>query len=250
MGETPPVDTARVLYTGRLACDAGWSMASHLHPAHELVVVLRGRFHAVIGGERNAAGPGDILFYRGGVPHEEWADRDDPATTVYIGFAWPDAPAGFPTRGHDRRGRIGQYARWLYEDREPAPAAVGPGRELLALILREVLHDASGQEAPLVREVRRFLAERLADDLSLDDIARHAGLSKYHFVRRYGELAGRTPAEELRRLRLEHARHLILTTNLPLKAIPPLAGLRDQHHMTRLFRRHLGMTPGQLRRKT
>ena len=56
--------------------------------------------------------------------------------------------------------------------------------------------------------------------------------------------------QDVRELRLELARNLILTTNEPLKVIAPQAGLGDEYHMSRAFRRYLGMPPGQLRRGT
>jgi transcriptional regulator GlxA family with amidase domain len=61
-------------------------------------------------------------------------------------------------------------------------------------------------------------------------------------------LTGLTPMEDLRQLRLEAARDLLLTTDLPLKAIAPRTGLGDEYHLSRLFRRAFGIAPGALRR--
>jgi transcriptional regulator GlxA family with amidase domain len=73
-------------------------------------------------------------------------------------------------------------------------------------------------------------------------------MSKFHFSRRYRQLTGLTPMEDLRQLRLEAARDLLLTTDLPLKAIAPRTGLGDEYHLSRLFRRAFGIAPGELRR--
>jgi transcriptional regulator GlxA family with amidase domain len=54
---------------------------------------------------------------------------------------------------------------------------------------------------------------------------------------------------DLQLLRVESAKQLILTTDLPLKAIAPLAGLGDEYRLSRVFRRHLGLPPGALRRR-
>ncbi len=52
---------------------------------------------------------------------------------------------------------------------------------------------------------------------------------------------------DLRALRLEHARELLFTTGLPLKAIARRCGLGDEHALSRLFRRHLRASPSELR---
>lgn len=249
MSNLPRVDPAdaRYLYSGRVSASPHWAIGTHLHPFHEIVCVLRGRYWAMVGGREVRARGGEVLFYRAGAPHEEASGPDDPAETIYIGFEWPDAPARLPVAAPDRRGRIGPLAHWLHEDRDAGDAAARD--RLLEVLLREFAAPPPEEPTGLVDAVRRFFAGNLAEPIALEDAARAAGLSKHHFLRRYHALAGRTPMEDLRRMRIEHARHLILTTDLPLKAIPPLAGLGDQHQMTRLFRRHLGMTPGGLRRR-
>ena len=73
-------------------------------------------------------------------------------------------------------------------------------------------------------------------------------MSKYHFLRRYKDLAGRTPIQDLTAIRMDHARKLIQTTSLPLKKIACMSGLGNEYHLSRLFRRHLNTAPSQFRR--
>ena len=55
--------------------------------------------------------------------------------------------------------------------------------------------------------------------------------------------------EEVRRLRVEYARERIITSKGPLKEIAYKAGMYNEHHMSRLFKRYFGLTPGSLRRQ-
>jgi transcriptional regulator GlxA family with amidase domain len=55
-------------------------------------------------------------------------------------------------------------------------------------------------------------------------------------------------SDDLRALRLEHAQGLLMSTDIPIKDVATLSGLTDQHYLTRLFRRHLNVTPGEMRR--
>ncbi len=73
-------------------------------------------------------------------------------------------------------------------------------------------------------------------------------MSKFAFIRRYRRATGRTPMQDLRRIRLNQARTLILATGLPLKAIAAEVGLGDAFQMSRLFRRHFQTAPSHLRR--
>lgn len=54
--------------------------------------------------------------------------------------------------------------------------------------------------------------------------------------------------EDVRRLRVEEARELIITTNLLLKEIAPLVGLSDEYQLSRLLRRYLGVSTRKLRK--
>jgi AraC-like DNA-binding protein len=53
---------------------------------------------------------------------------------------------------------------------------------------------------------------------------------------------------DVRAIRAQYARELILGTHLPLKEIAPRAGLGNEYSMSRLFRRVFQMPPGQYRR--
>jgi len=75
-------------------------------------------------------------------------------------------------------------------------------------------------------------------------------MSKFAFVRKFRRLRGRTPMEELRLLRLDRARTLLLTTSLPVKAIAPEVGIGDEYQLSKLFRRHFNLAPSQLRTRS
>lgn len=104
-----------------------------------------------------------------------------------------------------------------------------------------------------VREVRgdaRQVRDRLADDLlnppTLTDMAIMAGLSKYQLLRRFEETYGVPPHSWLLLQRAERARCLI-QDGLSLAQAAASCGFADQSHMTRIFVRQFGFTPGAWR---
>lgn len=235
---------------GRLPPHPDWKLASHSHRNHELIIVLDGELGVEIQEVTRHARAGEMLWYPAGVPHREWSNPQTPAETLFIAWTWPDAPAIWPIQQYDHRGRITELSRWLYAEREMQTAVrqvtVNP---FLHAILAEYERLATYKDDPLVTGTRAYIRQHLAKSLTLDELAARVSLSKFHFVRRYKTLTGRTPMEDARHIRLQAARDLLLTTALPLKEIGPQVGLGDEYRLCRLFRKHFHTTPGTLRQR-
>ena len=241
------LDGLNCLHTGRIQDNGAWQMGAHSHPHHELLLFYSGRHRVHVGGEDIHCEAGDALLYAPGCVHAEAVAA--PGTEwIYMAFEWPRAPRRLPLRFHDTAGRARVLADWLLAD----PLSRAPGRQpahdvLLGALIMQLLDSARAEEDDLVRRTREFFQKRLAAPLRLEAVARHANRSKFHFVRLYRKCTGRTPMEELRAVRLRHARELLLTTDLPLKAIAPRCGLSDECALSRLFRKQFGASPSSFR---
>ncbi len=98
------------------------------------------------------------------------------------------------------------------------------------------------------REVAEYIDTNLASDLSLHSLARVAGISQYHFARLFKRRFGIPPHSYVQQRRAQRARHLILHSDMELKAIVGATGFCDQSHMTKSFKRVFGVTPAECRR--
>lgn len=98
-----------------------------------------------------------------------------------------------------------------------------------------------------LRRVRELVEDELARDLSLDDLAAAAGLSRSHFARAFRAATGQTPYGYLRARRVARARVLLATTDLPAAAIADRVGFSSPSHLGRVFRSLVGVTPGRYR---
>jgi AraC family transcriptional regulator len=98
--------------------------------------------------------------------------------------------------------------------------------------------------------VRDYVQSNLHDRLTLEDLAATAGLSKFHFARRFRASTGTTPHEFVLRQRVDRARRLLQRTSIPLPEVAQTCGFADQSHMNRVVRKRLGATPGEVRRRT
>ena len=122
--------------------------------------------------------------------------------------------------------------------------------DTVALLLSQHATTTPLREGPgNVRRVR----DRLADDPlaapTLGEMAAMAGLSKYQLLRRFRQTYGVPPHAWLVQHRAERARGLI-RGGCPLVLAAASCGFADQSHMTRIFVRQFGFTPGAWQRAT
>lgn len=102
----------------------------------------------------------------------------------------------------------------------------------------------SRRRAPrAVRRARAFLHDALAAKITLDELAEHAGLDKFHLVRAFRAEVGLPPYEYLTYLRVARAREL-LRRGVRVADAAHAVGLYDESQLHRHFRRIVGLPPG------
>jgi AraC-like DNA-binding protein len=203
-----------------------------------------GRLSVHIGGEPREAAAGDAVLYGPGVAHTERAL----VKTDMLFFGFRGSLRDGPTAVHDADGRMRVLGEWLL--REQSSAYVQKQRMMDALLcafMEEFAKSATPGPDPLIERVRGYMRDNIAEPLRVDDLANAVNMSPAHFSRTYRAASGRTPMEELRMMRVEVARDLVMTTSAPLKAIAPRVGFADEYHLSRTFRRILGVPPGYFR---
>lgn len=126
----------------------------------------------------------------------------------------------------------------------------------LVLFLRRSGNQAQFSEAPRLREeaprlqdVSAFVRAHLAEALPVQRLARGVGMSPRSLSRWCREHLDESPAELVRRLRVEEARRLLEETALPLKEITSRTGLGDASTLWRVFTQRLGVTPAAYRER-
>ncbi|WP_435223995.1 GlxA family transcriptional regulator [Streptomyces sp. Tue6028] len=93
-----------------------------------------------------------------------------------------------------------------------------------------------------------WLEENAARDLTLEDIAGHAGMSTRTLNRRFREQTGTTPLQWLHRARVRRAQYLLETTTYPVERIAAQAGFGSPTAFRERFKRVAGTSPHAYRR--
>ncbi len=101
----------------------------------------------------------------------------------------------------------------------------------------------------VITRVQNQVLAQLDQPFSIDSMAALAGMSARHFARLFAREVQMTPMAFLQGARIDRARHLLETTDLPLKTVAFHAGFGSVRHMRFLFSEKLGLNPTQYRQQ-
>lgn len=104
----------------------------------------------------------------------------------------------------------------------------------------------TGLSQSRLQQVREYIHEHLHQDLKLVELSAIVQLSPYHFLRLFKQQMGITPHQYILQCRIEKAQFLLQHTELSVAEIATRTGFCDQSHLTRCFKRLVGVTPKQL----
>ncbi|GAA4630003.1 AraC family transcriptional regulator [Actinoallomurus vinaceus] len=237
----------------------------HAHEEFFIALTEAGVSTPTYRGDRHVITPGDVIVlnpeenHAGGPPDEgSWTYRAlYPRTELLREMA-----AEFPGRGpavpefraeiirdHGIAARLRRFHR-LSE----SPGSSLLEREVLlaeAFVLLVGRHAAPpraprapGREPRGVRLSREYLEEHAEESVSLRALSGFAGLSVFHLCRVFHETVGMTPHAFQTQVRVRRAKSL-LRAGMPVAQAALEAGFYDQAHLTRTFKRIMGLTPGR-----
>ena len=95
----------------------------------------------------------------------------------------------------------------------------------------------------------RFIRDRACDGINVLDLLEVVPISRRVLETRFQECIGRTPHQEIVRRRIERACQLLANSDVSLSRVASLTGFRSEGYLIVAFRREMGITPGQYRRK-
>ncbi|MBR2766133.1 MAG: helix-turn-helix transcriptional regulator [Blautia sp.] len=104
-------------------------------------------------------------------------------------------------------------------------------------------------ESDPILKAKRFIEANYGSNISLEDIAGAASLSKYYFVRLFEKETGCAPWEYLTRTRVRAAMQLLAGSRTTVNEIAVACGFANASGLIRVFRRYADCTPGAFRRQ-
>ncbi len=124
----------------------------------------------------------------------------------------------------------------------------------LVAILAKTLQGMAGRpETPAIaqriNDLMAFIQTQLEVQLTVEDMAAEAGMSVNSLIVHFARATGRTPAQYVLHQRLRHACWFLMNRPLSIAEIAFATGFSSHAHLCAIFRRKVGMSPGDWRRR-
>jgi len=239
----------------------------HTHDGFGVGVIETGALGFYYRGENVVAAPGQINLVNPDEVHtgqaadeSGWAYRMfyfDAELFENIAAQMADKKSALPffQSGIIQDQPLAQELYQLHSRLESEPLSMLEKQSRLLILFQQLISrhaDASpkitniGNEKVSIRRVMDFIYDNFHDDISIQQLAQMAHISPFHFIRVFSKQTGLAPHAFLMQLRVNKAKSLI-DKGQSLSQVASQTGFSDQSHLTRIFKRYLGYTPGQYR---
>ena len=237
-----------------------FSFEREQYNAFEIIYITSGRGWFRYGTEWIALERGDGLVYNMREPHAYRSDPEDPYEMKYVVFhgseldrlwhSWFDAPyLLLPGAADDEPyvRTLQSVLDWMSKEgpeSEPNISAL-LYQLLMQLLLRNLLNPSERKETKpaALERGRLYLEERYAESADIHGAAGAAGLSYYHFIRQFRRYYGYAPKEYLTKIRIGHAKHHLLHSDMPIAEVADSAGFGSYNAFLHSFLQNDGCSP-------
>lgn len=122
-------------------------------------------------------------------------------------------------------------------------------KQLKALLQCLAQGSAQTPDSRLVQDIREYLEQNYARDMTLQHIAERFFISRENVSRKFKQISGENLSDYLTGLRIGKAKTLLHNTSLRLSQISELVGYEDEKYFSRVFKKATGLTPREYRKQ-
>ena len=239
---------------------SGYGILTNWHENLEILWFTKGLGRVIIDNVQVDAEPGDLVFINSNCLHRILSIEDVAYYCLIIDRSFclrsgiPAEKVRIQPRIRDGilRGNYKQIIRVL-EEKPPYCEAEAQANILLLLarLYRGFQDDASEPESvghkhnqlTMVRSAIQFLNSSYQQSLTIDDICRRVGSSKYHFCRVFRAVTGKTVVDYLNFLRCERAQFLLSTGDCNVQEAAERCGFCSGSYFSMVYKRQIGEAP-------
>lgn len=252
-----------------------YEMTAHWHNELEIIRVIEGELKIKLNNTEYSAAAGDVIFI-----NPETVHRATPSGCVYecivFNLDFLDSKVlgaehfTESLKNHERRieeyhrsskARISEAVERLFNamnsnERGRKFRIVGAVYNLFAEIIDSHFYTSSnahpmpeGKNAPKLRAVLSFIRSNYSGVITLDDMAKAAGMSAKYFCYFFKETTSKTPMEYLTLYRIEKAAGKLTKTDTSVTSIAYACGFNDLSYFIKTFKECKGITPAKYRKQ-
>lgn len=157
-----------------------------------------------------------------------------------------------PVASYDPEGPVVRMAWQLLEDcRENrlnnVYTASRAAYSFMMLLLDAAEHEESGRDEVLVGQIHDYCLQNISRQISVEDVAEFAGLSRWHLSRRFQQAYGKPLHDFIVELKMRMAVRRLQSSRDSVKEIAMFCGFDDPSYFCKVFKRIYGATPGEFR---
>lgn len=238
----------------------GHHMRRRSHATELLIYCTEGAGQLELEGQKWPVRAGDVVLLPAGIAHAYATDADNPWSIYWVHYSGAlSVDYATHLQAQRRVATAGVHPRLIAEfqgllnlrSSGLAISALVHSASRLKVLLTEfaglIDNDRSGGKLLDLDHLIAVMHRQMDQALNLDALAAESNLSKYHFIRRFKLLTGHTPIQHFIHLKMQHACHLLDTSDAPLKNIASRVGYDDAYYFSRLFKQYIGLSPQHYR---
>ena len=228
------------------------AVAKHSHPGAELVLVTGGSCRCRFpGGITLDAAEGDVYIQPPHLEHSQFNFGVCETNYVIASIHTPEFDTSLRVVHTGGDAVVRELFRTLCCFGSAAGEAASAAAAALWLRLRELESGCRGEgfRHPALRRAMELIEREYASTLSVEQLARHAGIGPSRLNQLFREHCGNTPIQYLLALRLKHAADHLRNPYWNIAEIACLCGFETPNYFSRKFRAEYGVSPGEFRRR-
>ena len=252
-----------------------YEMEAHWHSEIELMRVISGKLTVKLNNNKYTAHPGDVVFVNSETVHSaspEDAVYDCIVMHLHYLNANDEGCRFFIENLLSQEYRIKEYSpagdnkfnnaiNFIFDSLRDKPpgykfSVIGAMYSLFGVVLDEGIYSARAGHSPAdeksvvkLKNVLTYMRENYDKQLSLEDMAKSAGMSPKYFCLFFRNMTGKTPLEYLNGYRVEKASKELIKTYKTVTEIAYACGFNDLSYFIKTFKKHKGVTPAKFRKR-
>ena len=232
---------------------------------YQLIYIAEGKAHFYFNGTEKIVNKGEMVIFRPYEPQSYFYFPKDKCHSFWVHFTGSDVEQildyyEIPTKNNIFKCGASNDYTWLFEQiiRELQLCRANY-QELITMLLRHILllvnrhmkeFNKSGFDAlNNIDRALHFFNENYMRDINVEEYAKSVHISPCWFNRQFKKITKTTPLQYILTLRLANAKMLLETKDYNIAETAYAVGFKNPLYFSRLFSKHIGMTPTEYKRK-